>query len=69
MIGRKLEVPYAKRVLKQKGCTEDIVTINPPKTALMIPIKAQRRMGIKSWGLVDFLRKAGILIIQEGAKR
>ena len=66
MKGRKLDVKDAKRVLREKGCSEIVLELSEhPKSALTIPRRAQERMGIKSWGLVDFLRGQGVSVIRE----
>ena len=65
MNGRKLNIQDAKKVLKSKGCGEVVLQVEPPLSALTIPRAAQRRMGIKSWGLVDFLQKQKTPIIKE----
>ena len=65
MEGRNLEIRDAVRVLKEKGCHEVVLRLDPPVRAMKIPQNAQRRMGIKSWGLVDFLRLQKVQIIKE----
>ena len=56
MKGRKLNLIDAKASLRKKGCKEEVLHLKPLKTALIVTPQAMKNMGIKSWGLVDYLR-------------
>ena len=56
MNGRKLNLIDAKTSLRKKGCKEEVLHLTPLRTAIIVSPQAMKNMGIKSWGLVDYLR-------------
>lgn len=72
MKGRKLNALEAKASLRKKGCKEEVLHLTPLKTALIISPQAMKNMGIKSWGLVDYLRdeiKMPVILVAKEARR
>jgi len=62
--GRTLDKDQALKALRKKGCIEEVIHLIPPKTVLVVPAKVKSNLGIKSWGLVDFLKKKMMVIVQ-----
>ena len=66
MKGRQLNKEEALISLIKKGAKEEVISLKPIQTVLKV---VPQNMGIKSWGLVDFLRKEGFAVLYRGGKR
>ena len=66
MKGRQLNKEKALISLMKKGAKEEVISSEPFQVALKV---IPQNMGIKSWGLVDFLRKEGFVVLYRGGKR